>query len=129
MTMRASSAAVLLLLVGCGDGHRHPGGGRIEAPATPTPPQLATGETAYVRHCAECHGERAVGTLRGPPLLHRVYEPSHHPDVAFHLAVTHGVRAHHWRFGDMPRIPNVPPGTVDAIVDYVRWLQREVGIE
>jgi mono/diheme cytochrome c family protein len=92
------------------------------------PAEHRRGESLYEVQCARCHGRAASGTTVGPPLAHRIYEPSHHADAAFHLAVRRGVAAHHWRFGDMPAQPQVPEGDVGAIVGYVRWVQREVGI-
>ena len=44
-------------------------------------------------------------------------------------AVRSGVRAHHWRFGDMPPQPQVAPADVEEIIRYVRWVQRQRGIE
>lgn len=96
---------------------------------TGTPPQHEAGAALLRTHCAACHGELADGTDRGPPLVHRIYEPGHHGDPAFHLAVARGVRAHHWRFGDMPAVTGIGEADVAAIVAYVRWLQREAGIE
>jgi hypothetical protein len=58
-----------------------------------------------------------------------IYEPSHHADAAFTLAVRRGVRAHHWRFGDMPSLPHVTTVQTDEITRYVRFLQRQVGID
>lgn len=102
----------------------------VRAPADPpdTPPRLLTGERAYDARCATCHGLHGMGTEQGPPLVHRIYEPAHHSDAAFHLAVTRGVRAHHWGFGDMPPVADVTASEVAAIVSYVRWLQRRAGI-
>jgi hypothetical protein len=61
--------------------------------------------------------------------VHRIYEPDHHADPAFQLAVARGVRAHHWRFGDMAPVPGVSESDVTAIIGYIRWLQRQAGIE
>lgn len=94
----------------------------------PTPAEHREGQTAFDSLCARCHGRSAGGTEQGPPLAHRVYEPSHHGDAAFTLAVRNGVAAHHWRFGDMPAQPTVAAEDVKRIVDYVRWVQRQVGI-
>jgi mono/diheme cytochrome c family protein len=88
------------------------------------PAEHRAGAASFVRHCARCHGINAVGTDSGPALLHEVYGPSHHGDVAFELAVRNGVRAHHWRFGDMPAQPQVTSDEVRAITQYVRWLQE-----
>lgn len=95
----------------------------------PVPAEHAAGERLYVANCARCHGLAGVGSDSGPPLVHVVYEPSHHADFAFQMAVTRGVVAHHWRFGNMPPQPQVAEGEVAPIVGYVRWLQRQSGIE
>jgi hypothetical protein len=49
--------------------------------------------------------------------------------MAFQRAVALGVPAHHWRFGNMPPIPGVDQPAVERVVAYVRWLQRQAGIE
>lgn len=95
----------------------------------PAPADLADGERCYVRNCSGCHGPLGAGTGAGPPLVHRVYEPSHHSDAAFHLAVTRGVRAHHWTFGNMPPLPGVDSAGIAGVTAYVRWLQRKAGIQ
>jgi cytochrome c len=92
------------------------------------PAELKPGETLFNNNCARCHGERGTGTSNGPPLVHKIYEPNHHGDAAFQRAASMGVRAHHWQFGDMPKIPGVTPADVEQIVTYVRWLQRQAGI-
>lgn len=86
------------------------------------------GEESFQNRCAVCHGQQAEGTAAGPPLVNRLYEIGHHPDFSFHNAVNNGVTAHHWNFGDMPPIPNVEPAEIDAIICYVRDLQRAEGI-
>lgn len=87
------------------------------------------GERAFNAKCATCHGERAAGQDGiAPPLVHRFYEPNHHGDEAFHMAVQNGVRAHHWPFGDMAPVEGLTRADVDAIIAYVRALQRENGI-
>ncbi|MBV1864502.1 MAG: cytochrome c, partial [Rhodobacteraceae bacterium] len=63
-----------------------------------------------------------------PPLVHKIYEPSHHGDMSFLLAAQNGVRAHHWPFGNMPPVAGVTRGDVVGIVSYIRELQRENGI-
>lgn len=87
------------------------------------------GKLAFDTSCAVCHGKNAVGQDGvGPPLVHIIYEPNHHGDAAFLLAAKNGVRAHHWPFGNMPPVTNVPDDTIALIVDYVRELQRANGI-
>lgn len=90
--------------------------------------QARLGEEAFNGTCAACHGGNAAGTEVGPPLVHKVYEPSHHSDYAFYIAATNGVRAHHWKFGDMPPQPDVSEKDLVNIVAYVRELQRANGI-
>ena len=87
------------------------------------------GRVLYDRSCAACHGAGGRGTTQGPPFVHEVYEPSHHPDGAFLLAVRSGVRAHHWGFGDMPPQEGLTDDEVALITAYVRDVQRQAGIE
>jgi mono/diheme cytochrome c family protein len=87
------------------------------------------GQVAFEAKCAICHGANAAGQDGvAPPLVHKIYEPGHHGDAAFLLAARNGVRAHHWRFGNMPPVEGVTDGDVKMIVAYVRELQRANGI-
>ena len=87
------------------------------------------GKQTFEAKCASCHGENAVGQDGvAPPLVHKIYEPSHHGDESFQRAAASGVRAHHWRFGDMPPVDGLTRGDVTMIVAYVRELQRANGI-
>jgi mono/diheme cytochrome c family protein len=92
------------------------------------PVELRDGEQKFNANCSRCHGMGGAGTPQGPPFLHKVYEPNHHGDAAFHQAAAKGVKAHHWQFGDMPKIDAVSPDDVDQIVKYMRWIQKEAGI-
>jgi len=88
------------------------------------------GQRAFDATCAACHGPNATGKAGyGPPLVHEIYEPNHHGDISFQIAVQNGVRAHHWRFGDMPAQTGLTRADVGNIVAYVRELQRANGIE
>lgn len=89
----------------------------------------ARGQAIFEQNCATCHGRNASGTDKGPPLVHPIYEPSHHADLAFLLAARNGVRAHHWRFGSMPPVEGVTEREIEGVVAYVRELQRANGIE
>ncbi|MEX4010693.1 c-type cytochrome [Neoaquamicrobium sediminum] len=83
------------------------------------------GKTAFDANCASCHGPNGSGRDGlAPPLIHKIYEPSHHSDMAFTLAVRQGVRAHHWRFGSMAPIEGVSDASIEAITTYIRELQR-----
>ena len=58
--------------------------------------QEQIGASAYDAVCAACHGLNGQGRDGiAPPLVHKIYEPSHHGDMAFVLAAQNGVRAHH----------------------------------
>lgn len=87
------------------------------------------GRAAYDQRCLQCHGLHGAGTAASPPLVHSVYRPAHHADVAFALAVRQGVRAHHWRFGDMPPQADASLDEIEAITRYIRELQRGNGID
>lgn len=91
--------------------------------------QAQMGKRAFDATCATCHGANATGKMGfGPPLVHKIYEPSHHGDMAFLAAVQAGVRAHHWTFGNMPPQEGLTRSDVANIVAYVRELQRANGI-
>lgn len=97
------------------------------------PPELSDegliGERVFNFACSECHGENAAGRNGvAPPLVHIIYEPSHHSDEAFQVAVRGGVRSHHWNFGNMPPIEGLSRAEVRAIATFIRELQRENGI-
>lgn len=102
------------------------GGDSVDTPAE----RIAAGERLYQGDgtCATCHGRDLRGTVMGPPLLHEVYEPSHHPDEAFHNAVRNGVQPHHWDFGPMPPLTHLSEDEVDWIIAYVRQQQQRAGI-
>lgn len=84
------------------------------------------GKIAYDAACSACHGANGQGRKDiAPPLIHKIYEPSHHGDMAFVLAAKNGVRVHHWDLGDMPAVEGVTQAEVLNIVVYIRALQRE----
>ncbi len=87
------------------------------------------GQLAFDRSCARCHGPHARGSATAPPLVHPTYRRAHHADVAFEFAVQRGVRAHHWRFEDMPPQPTVTAPEISQITRYVRELQAANGID
>jgi cytochrome c2 len=92
------------------------------------PFQYGLGKNLFEKNCSSCHGVDAKGTDKGPPLLHRIYEPSHHGDESFYRAALNGVKSHHWKFGDMLPVPGVERRDVSKILPYIRWLQRQHGI-
>lgn len=92
------------------------------------PTLLSGGEALFNAKCAGCHGIKGAGTKNGPPLVHRIYHPNHHADFSFRRAVSLGVRAHHWKFGDMAKVEGVSDEDVEMIIKYVRSIQHEAGI-
>lgn len=116
----------ILFTLGCAP--ERPPSARLPHPPSPTPGVLLAGDSLFAVHCQRCHGKNALGSDSGPPLLHPIYAPGHHADVAFLLAVRSGVRAHHWTFGDMPAIPALNESQTIDITGYLRWLQMEAGI-
>ncbi len=117
--------ALGLVLAACGGG-----GTDGDTGIEPQDPELvAEGAELYAANCAECHGEDLRGTDRGPSHLSRVYEPGHHADGAFLLAVFIGSRQHHWNFGPMPPVEGLSEEDVEAIIAFVRERQRIEGFE
>jgi mono/diheme cytochrome c family protein len=102
--------------------------GSVKPDEPKVPAEFQSGEVKFTANCARCHGPRGIGTNQGPPLVHKIYEPNHHADMAFFRAAANGVKSHHWQFGDMPKIETATPQDVEQIVKYVRWLQRQAGI-
>jgi len=87
------------------------------------------GKLLYEAKCVACHAVNASGQDGvAPPLVHKIYEPSHHGDESFQRAVSLGVQAHHWRFGNMLPVEGLTRGDVKMITAYVRELQRANGI-
>ena len=87
------------------------------------------GKNIFDLKCQSCHGINAAGRHEiGPPLVHKIYEPSHHSDQSFYRAVALGVRSHHWPFGNMAAVEGLTKGDVKAIISFVRELQKENGI-
>ena len=91
--------------------------------------EAKVGQVGFNSKCAACHGVNAAGKDGvAPPLVHKIYEPSHHGDESFQRAAALGVRAHHWPFGNMPAVEGVTRGDVKMITAYIRELQRANGI-
>jgi cytochrome c len=87
------------------------------------------GKLGYDAKCVACHGVNAAGQAGvAPPLIHIIYEPSHHGDEAFQRAAAMGVQGHHWPFGNMPPVEGVTRADVTTIIAYIRELQRANGI-
>ena len=133
---RAIVIAALAIVAGVGWLLLQPAGEKV----TSGPPMVAVavpdltayeigGNTLFEANCAVCHGRNAAGQDGvAPPLVHKIYEPNHHADESFQIAVARGVRSHHWNFGNMPAIEGLSRDDVTRIVAYVRALQRANGI-
>lgn len=98
-------------------------------PAADFQSRPALGADLFATHCARCHGAEALGSDHGPPLIHRIYEPSHHSDLAFYRAVALGVHQHHWEFGAMPPVAGISGEDTAHIIAWIRREQRAAGIE
>ena len=120
-------ALLVLVLAGCAgsDGAGSGGSGTSQQGRTGS---YDNGERLFGENCAACHGAAAEGTTVGPPLVHAVYNPNHHPDFALHNAVNNGVPQHHWAFGDMEPRPGLSGSDVNDIICDVRQLQVDEGI-
>jgi mono/diheme cytochrome c family protein len=119
----ALAVAALTVLAACG-GDEDPSG-----PAAAAGIDVDRGEDLFAANCAVCHGPVGEGTAAGPPLVHEIYEPSHHSDESFQIAVARGVQPHHWGFGPMPPVGGLDRDDVADITAWVRERQREAGIE
>lgn len=88
-----------------------------------------SGRNIYEENCMACHGA-ALGGVKGvgPPFIHSYYAPGHHSDLAFSRAVSQGVIAHHWQFGDMPPVKSINPDQSKDVIGYIRMVQRANGI-
>ena len=81
------------------------------------------GKLLFAANCSQCHGDTASGTNQGPPLVHQIYEPGHHSNASFVIAVARGVRAHHWDFGNMPAVSGLEIDQIHQVICFVRELQ------
>lgn len=88
--------------------------------------QLAVaGMQIYKSRCAECHGDNAAGTDKGPSLHHKVYHASTLGQRGFHQAVSNGVAERRWAFGDMPG-STLNFNEIEQVARYVRDVQRGI---
>ncbi len=115
-------ASMVVVLAGCAE--------QTSADIERQPARLVEeGERVYMANCAECHGEDLEGTDTGPSFLSIVYEPSHHGDGSFRIAVIAGVPQHHWGFGAMPPVSGLSDADIEGIVAFVRETQRVKGFD
>jgi mono/diheme cytochrome c family protein len=122
----AGAAALVAVAVGIGIALTAGGSDETDEPATGAA-LVETGGEVFAESCSTCHGDDLRGTFVGPPLLHEIYLPDHHPDSAIRAAVANGVTPHHWDFAGMPPIP-LDDDEVDAVIAYIRAEQEAAGL-
>ncbi len=121
----AVTIAAVLLVAACGGDRENAGIGI----AVQDPDLVAAGDPLYQATCALCHGIDLRGTDKGPSHLSVVYEPNHHADVSFVVAIRAGTRQHHWNFGNMASVEGLSDADITAIIAFVRENQRIEGFE
>ncbi len=127
--MKRLVTVLILLAMGIWIANSPTVAGQIAEASSPNvPANFKLNQLMYGKFCASCHGVDLKGTKKGPPFLHRVYHPGHHGDGSFFLAAKRGVRAHHWKFGNMPPVPEANEGIIASIVKYVRYVQKQAGL-
>lgn len=87
------------------------------------------GAAVYQQYCAECHGVDLRGTDKGPSQLSIIYEPNHHGDYAYRVAIRDGTREHHWWFGDMPPVEGITDLEIEKVISFIRAEQQRLGFE
>lgn len=124
MRLAVLLAGAVFLIAACGPA-------TVARPEMPIqdPVLVVAGEPLYTTNCAECHGEDLRGTDLGPSHLSIVYEPSHHSDGAFAVAVLVGTAQHHWPYGSMEPVEGLSDEDIISIIAYVREIQRIEGFE
>lgn len=140
LTTSITIAAVALILVSKkpqpqpSDPHQthQTGGSEAASPAYLVVPDMTAslqqGAQLFTKYCSACHGAVGDGSDNGPPLVHKIYEPGHHPDEAIYAAAKLGARAHHWQFGDMPPVVGITDPEIAEIVTFIRAMQKANGI-
>ena len=96
---------------------------------TAAAPAVPDGAAVYQQYCAECHGVDLRGTDKGPSQLSIIYEPNHHGDYAYRVAIREGTREHHWWFGDMPPVEGITDLEIEKVISFIRAEQERLGFE
>ena len=105
-------------------------GTSVPATASTNPTTAAPdGAAVYQQYCAECHGVDLRGTDKGPSQLSIIYEPNHHGDYAYRVAIRDGAREHHWWFGDMPPVEGITDLEIEQVISFIRAEQQRLGFE
>jgi len=83
----------------------------------------------FANNCAACHGQAADGVDdRGPSLLEAAYLIEALPDEALATAIREGVASSQDRWAPMPAFPRFDDAELEAVVGYVRELQRRAAL-
>ncbi|MFU8839499.1 MAG: c-type cytochrome [Nitriliruptoraceae bacterium] len=107
----AAIAAVAIALSGCGPSE---------------PPDAAA---LFAANCAVCHGPAGQGVDdQGPSLLADSYLAGDFPDEDLAAAIRNGVASSDERWAPMPGFPRFDDDQLDAVVGYVRELQRRAAL-
>lgn len=107
---------------------------KVSIKASPRIPELSElaqhGRKVINARCAECHGvDGTGGSKKGPPMLHPMYREAVYPDYHFKRVVREGKAEKNWRFGPMPAIPDISDDDLDAVVAFVREVQKATNVE
>ena len=89
-----------------------------------------SGLRLFRANCANCHGEDASGTHRGPDLLSVLgtHDRGQSKRI-FHHAVGKGVPQQNWAMGDMPAFPRLSFNQIERLERYVRELKYPVSLQ
>ena len=77
-------------------------------------------EKLYDSFCIECHDTQGKGTQYGAARAHLVYGPQYHTNRSFFLAVSTGIKAYHWQYGDITKVSSVATEDAAYIESYIQ---------
>lgn len=101
---------------------------RFMQDAVKMPAKTLPGAALFAENCAVCHGQSLRGTDAGPPLLHPYYAPgAGHGDDMLLASIANGTKAHHWKFGDMPKPEGLMEGQEKDVLAFIRAMQEANG--
>jgi mono/diheme cytochrome c family protein len=93
------------------------------------PSEPADPAALFANNCAVCHGRAGEGVDdQGPSLLEAAYLADALSDEAIASAVRDGVASSDERWAPMPGFPRFDDEELDAVVGYVRELQRRAAL-
>lgn len=93
------------------------------------PSEPADPAALFANNCAVCHGPAGEGVDgQGPSLLEDAYLADALSDEAIASAVRTGLASSDDRWAPMPSFPRFDDAELDAVVGYVRELQRRAAL-